>query len=67
MSSSPECRSCGIYIHSGPVICEDCISKLLATARTEAARRMRERCAEDDHEWSKIEATHECMKCGEQR
>ncbi len=43
MSSSPECRSCGIYIHSGPVICEDCISKRLTTARESAAREMRER------------------------
>src|SRR5690606_15070828 len=47
MSSSPECKSCGDYIHGGLVICEGCISKRLTTARESAAREMRERCVKE--------------------
>jgi len=28
MSSMPECKRCGAYVHWGPVLCEDCAEKL---------------------------------------
>jgi hypothetical protein len=24
MSSQPECQGCGVYVHSGPCLCEGC-------------------------------------------
>ena len=36
MSSEPECKICGNYIHHGPVICERCQVKHDAAIRQEA-------------------------------
>lgn len=43
------------------------VSAELTTARASAAREMRERCAEDNHDWSSLHVTHRCDKCGEER
>ena len=29
MSSLPECKRCGNYVHHGPVICDDCLTSVL--------------------------------------
>ena len=29
MSSMPECKRCGNYVHHGPVICDDCLTSVL--------------------------------------
>ena len=29
MSSMPECKKCGDYIHHGPILCDECGGKLL--------------------------------------
>ena len=29
MSSMPECKRCGSYVHHGPVICDDCLQAVL--------------------------------------
>jgi hypothetical protein len=33
MSSQPECIRCGVYVHSGPVHCADCIDKIILSKR----------------------------------
>jgi len=29
MSQMPECKRCGNFVHSGPVICDDCMQSVL--------------------------------------
>ena len=33
MSSSPECKICGDYIHHGDVVCSRCLPKILQSER----------------------------------
>jgi len=57
MSSSPECKICGDYIHHGDVVCSRCLPKALQSEREkvldELKENLRDRFISSNNQWSK--------------